>query len=145
MVVDVADINLTRTIVAVSCGVCHVLFGMEKAHHQRASDNGTHFFCPNGHEIWYSETETGRLKRELVREKQRTEQANAEIDSKRHQIRVLDKQVAARKGIATRLKRKLSAGRCPCCSHKFKELAVHMKTEHPNFDPEKAASALAKK
>ncbi|MEA3246271.1 MAG: hypothetical protein U9Q74_08965 [Gemmatimonadota bacterium] len=56
-----------------------------------------------------------------------------------------DRQIRARKAVATRLRNRMKAGRCPCCSHRFTDLREHMRTEHPKWNPERAADALAAK
>jgi hypothetical protein len=63
----------------------------------------------------------------------------------RGRTKVQERQIAARKGIITRMKRRLVAGRCVCCSKQFKDLETHMKARHPSFDPEKGAEALTEK
>jgi hypothetical protein len=41
------------------------------------------------------------------------------------------------------MKRRVAKGICVCCSKKFKDLETHMKEEHPDWNPDKAAEALA--
>jgi hypothetical protein len=56
-----------------------------------------------------------------------------------------ERRINGYKGVVARTKRKIAAGRCPCCSHQFKDLERHMTTKHPGYDPDKGAEALAAK
>lgn len=141
----VAPITTTRTIVPVTCGVCHVLFGMELDHNEKVRRDGSWFHCPNGCKIHYYESEEQRLQQQLARATHRADQAEARVTDLRRQAVTKDRQIRARKAVATRLRRKISAGRCPCCSHEFKDLHKHMRTEHPKWNPERAADAIAAK
>jgi hypothetical protein len=59
--------------------------------------------------------------------------------------RSAEKSVSVRKGVITRMKRRIAAGRCVCCQHEFKDLERHMKKRHPRFDPEKHVAAMEAK
>lgn len=136
-----------------TCGTCGVEYAVTDGFEARRRKDHASFYCPNGHSAYYPQkNETERLREQLAakerevlaarsardRETERRREAEAET---RRQVR----KVSARKGVTTRLKRKIAAGACPCCSKKFKDLAVHMKTEHPKWDPEKHADALEAK
>jgi hypothetical protein len=137
--------------VQVSCW-CGILFAVPKSlfdYYTRQNDRQPGSYelcCPLGHKmIPAGQSEAAKLRDELARERHRTEQARAEAEHVRQQRDAAERRVAARKGVATRLKRKIAAGRCPCCSHLFKDLKQHMRTEHPKWDPEQAATALESK
>jgi hypothetical protein len=148
--------GLPSTDVTCWCGIVFAiprsLYNHYVAENDRlAGSYGLH--CPLGHSfIPAGKSEAERLRDELAREKHRAEQAQAEARQEREwryaanrATERAERRVAARKGVATRLKRKIAAGRCPCCSHQFKNLAQHMKVEHPKWDPERAADALEAK
>lgn len=141
----VSSIQTTRTIEPLTCGVCHVLFGMEAKHHAAVKSDGEWFYCPNGHRIHYYENEEQKLRDQLVRQKARTDQAEADAAQQRNRVALRDRQISARKAVATRLRNKIAKGRCPCCSHEFKDLRRHMKVEHPKWNLEGAADAIAAK
>lgn len=131
----------------IDCICCGLSFAIPETLYRAWVQRERTVHCPgcDGNLSPAGKTEADRLRDELVRAKQRTEQA--EEDARRNYAWAQREQrrVSARKAVATRLRRKLAAGRCPCCSHKFKDLAAHMKARHPKFDPDKAAEAMATK
>jgi hypothetical protein len=132
--------------VQMTCGKCHIVFAVPADFRTKRLEDQEGWWCPNGHQRFFiGQTEAARLRDELAREKHRTEQARADAEWQRKQRNRAERQVIARKGVATRLKRKIAAGRCPCCTFEFKNLAAHMKTQHPKWDPEKHVAALEAK
>ena len=110
--------------------------------------------CPLGHSMVPANPDRriNQVRDELTRAKQRAEQLEADAKYQRHlrevaeaEARTQERSARAYKGVTTRLKRRAVKGVCPCCSHKFKDLATHMKRDHPDFNPDKHAEALTKK
>jgi hypothetical protein len=142
--------TLFITLTHVSCYKCGVVFGVESTHHERLLKTHDWFYCPNGHhQAYFGKTKDEQRIADLEREAKALKSSkdywsdravSAERDAGHQRSRV-----NGYKGILTRTKKKIAAGRCPCCSHQFKNLESHMKTKHPNFDPEKGAEALAEK
>lgn len=110
-----------------SCCVCGVLFAMPDHMLQRLRDSGGNFYCPNGHSQRYMESETTRLRKKLA-EQTRIATQMAE--------RAVTAQKAERKSLAelNRIKKRVSAGVCPCCNRTFQQLARHMKAKHPGHE-----------
>lgn len=130
-------INNTDTdLVTEECYRCGVLFAMPKSlrdsalkHTQKAPGETISFYCPNGHSQSYvGENEAQKLRRQL--EAQRDETARQR--SLRDQA---DASARAYKGAATRARNRSKNGVCPCCGRTFQQLARHMKSQHPEFDP----------
>lgn len=96
------------------------------------------FFCPNGHPQHYvrGESEVDKLRRERDRLAQQIAAKNDAIEHER-------RRVAAVQGQVTRLKNRAKAGLCPCCNRSFQNLARHMTTKHPKFDPKETAADAA--
>lgn len=63
----------------------------------------------------------------LQRERANHDQTRADRDYTENRRR-------AEKAAKTRLKNRAKAGVCPCCNRTFKQLAAHMKTQHPNWN-----------
>lgn len=92
-----------------------------------AAQNCNHtIFCPHGHSLTWKETETDRLRRERDRLKQHA--AMLEGDILTQKTRADNAEAATR-----RLKKRMSAGTCPCCQRTFSNMSRHMKTKHPEF------------
>src|SRR5687768_8728590 len=65
----------------VECAECGVLFAFAPLLHARKLENGTEFFCPNGHSLNYGRnSENARLKRELAEAHERIEKARAQTE-----------------------------------------------------------------
>jgi hypothetical protein len=146
----VVDKTVFLTLTAETCCTCGLVFGLEAGHQRQLRESHEFFYCPNGHRQHYTaQTDKERRIAELERTekalrsseafwKDRTTSARAEAERKTRQVNCY-------KGVVTRFKRRLVAGRCPCCSHAFKDLERHMKNQHPKYDPDRAADALAGK
>jgi len=116
-----------------NCTSCGCLFGMPLGYLNNRRGDKAFFYCPNGHTMSYTESEADRLRRERDRLKQqqaRLEEENAAallaLDVARDRMQKAEK---ANK----RLKKRTSAGTCPCCNRTFGNMAEHMKHQHPEF------------
>lgn len=104
---------------------CGVLFAMPKKLLDERRYDGANFYCPHGHSLSF-DGDQKRLKRQLENERDRAARLSANLDQSEASRR-------AYKGQATKLKKRASAGVCPCCQRSFKELKRHMETKHPDF------------
>ncbi len=137
----------TIALVAVSCGKCDAVFGMESQFYDRRRDDHETCYCPNGHpRCFTSKSEAEELRDQLAREKHHREQAQALAEHRRKRIeeeqqsaRRITRRLNATRGVVTRQKNRIAKGKCPCCSKTFKDVAHHMKTQHPNWNPEREA------
>lgn len=135
---------VTISLSPITCYKCGVTFGMDRhTVAQRERDHNS-FWCPNGHEqAFLGKSEAERLRDQLAREKHWREQAEARARENREEAERITRRLNATRGVVTRHKKKIAAGRCPCCSHSFKDLRKHMETQHPNWNPEKKAEVRA--
>lgn len=137
--------TFSDTLVLEKCCVCGIAFGMPADFQAYIRRDKRMFYCPNGHGQSYTHNEADKLRDELTRERARLDQARAEAAGLRRRGVVKDHQLRARKAVATKLRNRIAAGKCPCCHTRFKDLAEHMKAEHPKWSPDKAAEAIAAK
>lgn len=94
-------------------------------------------YCPLGHGFTRKGGgEAQRLRDELARQKHLTEQAEADARNQRSRLEIRDRQLAARKGQITKLRKRIANGVCPCCNRHFTNLERHMHTKHPQWAPE---------
>jgi uncharacterized protein YdaU (DUF1376 family) len=122
-------LSLHKTLTIVECGMCAIDFAMPATMHEKCVKDGSDFWCPNGHKIHYYETDNKRLKQQLAWARDETARARAARDQAEATTRAV-------KGHNTRLKKRAAAGVCPCCNRTFKQLARHMKSQHPEFPEE---------
>lgn len=119
----------------VSCCNCGIVFGVPDAYVNARRADKAGFFCPNGHRLSFTESEADRLRRERDRLQQQLAQRDDEIRRQKSLREITERKVSAAKGQVTKLKRRAQAGLCPCCNRTFSNMAAHMKTKHPEFDP----------
>lgn len=98
-----------------------------------AINAGHTIYCPHGHTLTWKDTEADKLRRE----RDRLKQENARLDEEVRSNWVLADAERARADKAEkatkRLKKRSSAGTCPCCSRTFSNMAQHMLHQHPEF------------
>jgi len=135
-------IEFTDKLVVVTCwcGINHAVPEDLRNHQRRQHDNGqsvTGIYCPLGHShVPSGEGEAAKLERLLREERERA----ARIDAEREQA---EASARAHKAAATRARNRAKHRVCPCCKRTFKQLAAHMKSKHPDFDPSKVEAASA--
>ena len=108
-----------------TCPVCGINYAVDavvmRYKNEAAQLEQPHWYCPNGHQLVFVEREADILRRERDRLKQ--------------QLAERDDAVKRAEQETARLKKRINAGVCPCCSRTFSNVARHMKTKHPNVVP----------
>lgn len=121
--VDHVVVVLTHT----SCASCGITFGIPRDMAQQRRNDHKEFYCPNGHKLWFAgKSEAEKLKGELDYVQQSRDKWARYYETEKRTS-------AAYRGQITKMKKRMKAGVCPCCHRTFKQLAAHMKTQHPNF------------
>lgn len=114
----------------IQCGTCGVWHAIPLTMFDSCYEEGGFWHCPNGHQRGYTE---GSLHKQLEKEKKR--RMWAEENAKR-MSKEADHQKSRANGFKsalTKVKKRASAGVCPCCNRTFKQLAKHMKMKHPEY------------
>jgi hypothetical protein len=128
------NIRYTTSLETTSCGVCGIPFAMPEDLLRRArQDKNEWFWCPNWHKLHYSEDEVDRLKRQLATIKVRRDSLAAALTHEQDQRRSAERSAAAFKGQATRMRKRIGHGVCPCCHRTFKQVTAHMDRMHPGY------------
>lgn len=118
------------------CASCGVVFGINRDYERRRRDDARQFYCPNGHSNSWHTDEASRLRGELASAKSALESARSSTAYWRSESATLNRRRQAMKGQVTKLRKRIAAGVCPCCTRTFQNLATHMKNQHPEFTPE---------
>lgn len=112
---------------SIQCGSCGVWHAIPTAMYEKCVEEGGFWHCPNGHSRGFNE---GRREREAVR---------LERDRLKQRVAMLEQEAATERAQSEkkirRLQRRAKAGTCPCCKRSFANMSDHMKTKHPDFDP----------
>lgn len=129
------DIAYGTKLVAITCGECHIPFGIPEGMYDKVRRDGSWFHCPNGHSIRYAETENQRLRRELdnatATKRRLQEQRDKLLDDVEHE----KARVNGYKGALAKSKKRAAAGVCPVpgCKRSFANVARHVERQHPGF------------
>lgn len=125
------------TLSHVPCCECGITFGIPLTFEQERRSDQKSFWCPNGHILAYSgKSEASRLRGELDYEKQLRAKWRRYYERAQSDYQQERRTSAAYRGQITKMKKRAKAGVCPCCKRTFKQLASHMKTQHPDWAAE---------
>jgi hypothetical protein len=116
----------TLRLTIVSCCACGIEYGIPEELNRRLLEkkHTQDTYCPNGHAWHY----TG------ISDAERARRAEARATHADDQLRAAERTTAAYKGQVTRLRKRVSAGVCPCCNRTFANLARHMAGQHPGWE-----------
>jgi bacterioferritin-associated ferredoxin len=100
------------------------------------------FYCPFGHALIFvseGDSEEDRLRRECDRLRQQIAMKDGLIAGhKQIADKAIEELIEARKAHA-RTRRRAAAGVCQCCGRTVRQMALHMKSKHPDFRAEATA------
>lgn len=129
------------------CGLQFAIPSSLYGYYERKNDETPGSFslwCPIGHSMIPSDPHalSNRLKDELAREKHRAEQAVADAQWARERRAMTERQLSAKKGQLTKLRKRVGNGVCPCCNRYFANLHSHITGQHPEFRADEDASPV---
>lgn len=131
---DVILIRDTRYVVW-ECRTCGCVSTVPEVMNEQLRAEGGYRHCPSGH-AWGWSKETSE-REQLRRERDRLKQDAARLEDENRQAwasaTALRERADKAEKVAKRLKKRSSAGTCPCCSRTFSNMAEHMKHQHPQF------------
>jgi hypothetical protein len=123
--------GVTLTCCRAGCGISFAVPRWWDAERRR---DHTFWYCPNGHSQYFP------TKSDVEKERERANRAEVERDVARrraeyHQQRAEaeTRRSVALKGVVTRTKKRIAAGKCPCCRERFPDLKAHIGAEHPGY------------
>jgi uncharacterized Zn finger protein (UPF0148 family) len=124
--------TITETFRVVSCYTCGVRFGIAGELYRRVvMDAKGSVYCPAcGKGTMWQESDDQKRIKEL--EKKLAWEA-AECTRQKSAKDAAEASLTATRGVVTRMKRRTSAGVCPCCNRTFRQLADHITQKHPDF------------
>jgi hypothetical protein len=126
-----------REFVFSDCITCGVTYAVPKTMWDKQRQSGGYHHCSNGHSQGWDKTESEDAR--IRRERDQLKQQNARLEEEASFALVrAEKAEKATK----RLKKRASAGTCPCCQRTFSNMAEHMKHQHPQFVSEGGAKVV---
>ena len=118
-----------------SCGECGIRMAVALSAWEGRQKTGKDFYCFNGHCRVFRDTTEKKLQRDLDRERQVREAAEARAGKAEQNLAQVTK--AHRK-----MRERVMNGVCPCCNRSFANLREHMKSEHADFGTVRTLFAL---
>lgn len=126
----------TVTLETATCYSCGTVFAVAGNLLRRFKDTGDTFYCPLGHGQVFTKTTQQKLDEALAQARRARQEAEARIGAIRDQAEAAERSNRALRGQNTKLRKRVSAGVCPCCNRSFQNLARHMTGQHPGFAEE---------
>lgn len=117
-------INVVTDLQVKECPVCGVSYALPRILDERHQGNGTGWYCPNGDNLVYKDTEAMRLRHQL-------DQTEAHLERTQGNLEGALRQVSAHKGVITKMKKRSNNGVCQECHRHFENLQRHMSSKHP--------------
>lgn len=115
------------------CSTCACVYYFPEKWCKNASEKKTGWQCPNGHGQIFTDSELDKMRRERDRLKQDAARLEEEKQQAWATATALRERADKAEKATKRLKKRTSAGTCPCCSRTFSNMAEHMKHQHPEF------------
>lgn len=123
----------TLTMTELTCYSCVVRFAIDEELYKRRAEDGRSFWCPNGHQQHFTESEITKLKKTNANLSKRLDWAETSEQRAREQAATAKREKAAIKGQLTKTRKRIANGVCPCCNRSFANVQRHMGTQHPDF------------
>lgn len=122
-----SSVWIEREYVVCTCGAdgCDQEFAMSRRFYDKTRRTGQTWYCPSGHpRAWTGETTEQKLVAAQARSQHLQDQLiAAEAEAEQTRARLI------------RDRHRFANGVCPCCNRSFTNVARHMTTQHPNYDP----------
>jgi hypothetical protein len=118
--------HIIETYTRLTCSECGVFFFLSDHVINTRRDDGKSFYCTNGHQQCYIESETKRLRRQLEATQNELRGAKCDVIRAKNER---DEEAKAKDKALRKLKR-VTRGVCPECNRTFTDLARHMECKH---------------
>lgn len=127
------------------CITCGVVYTIPQAVIANQRKEGGYHTCCNGHsQGWGKEqSENEKTRRERDQLRQKLAEKDDEIRAKEREAAAALTNLASERAKAAKVKKRASAGICPCCNRTVGQMARHMKSKHPQFVAEAVSGPAA--
>lgn len=113
---------------------CGAIIIMPADEMERYRDDHTPFYCYKGHNQHFPQkSDKEKLREKLAAAEKREASAKKREEWAKKDLQHEKNSNRALKGVVTRTKNRIKNGVCPCCNRTFKNLADHMKGQHPDY------------
>ena len=117
------------------CPDCGVIYGITVEYEKRRREDGRGFYCPNGHNGSFGESEIDKAKRLQAKAEERLTWARSATQAARDQAEDAHHSARAYKGHLTRMRNRIANGVCPVqgCHRNFANVKAHVTSQHPTW------------
>jgi hypothetical protein len=128
-------LTYSDTLSILECGECRISFAIPQDLHTKLRQTGKLFWCPNGHQIGYEETENKRLKEAAEQAERRLASTRAQLDQVRADRDHQEARVHGYQGALAKTKKRAAKGVCPApgCKRHFADVERHIASKHPDW------------
>ena len=121
----------TGVLIVQTCPTCGIVYGLDRDFEQRNDREGRSWYCPSGHSVVFKKSSLDAAREEAEAERRRRKWAEARATAAQDQAQAAERSARATRGHLTRLRRRIANGVCPWCKRSFKNVADHVKGQHP--------------
>lgn len=123
--------DITIEMTATDCAQCLIAFCVPGRYLKERREDKRTFYCPNGHPMSYHQSKADELAAKLKEAERDREWYRTAEREQRDRAVVAERQNTARKGVITKLKKRVVAGACPFgCQRHFANLERHVASKH---------------
>lgn len=126
---------LTVRLEVMTCPACGIVYGIPEDFADALRRNGRpdHYYCPNGHDLGWSESEADRQRRRAEQAERHLRGAQDTADRWRENAERERRSAIALRGHLTRWRKRVANGVCPVagCHRHFPNVQAHVASEHP--------------
>jgi hypothetical protein len=127
------NITIEEEFRKLQCSECAVTYYFPEKWCTNAANKHKAWQCPNGHGQAFRDSELDRTRRERDLLKQDAARLEDEKRQAWATATALRERADKAERATKRLRKRTSAGTCPCCNRTFGNMAEHMKHQHPEF------------
>lgn len=124
------SLNMHVEFALIDCGECGGSYAINERYRAQKAQSGGLWTCPYCKTGWGypKDNENSRLKRWLAESEDRIQAALARANEAAAERDAAQTELSKTKKLHT-------AGVCPCCNRTVSQMARHMKTKHPEYQP----------
>ncbi len=123
-----ATTTFTDKLSRIDCCRCFASFGITDDAERSLRRSHKYFYCP-----YCGTPQSWRGESDIERAEKAAKRANELREREKRWREAAERSLSATKGAMTKMRKRAAAGVCPCCNRTFKQLAAHMKSQHPEY------------
>lgn len=127
------DLNIFTSFVKIQCCRCSMNFQMPRDFYELRKSDGKEFFCPVGHQQYFTETEISSLRKQLQSALSSKHFYQERADHYRESMIKEERRTRGLKSALTLTKKRIAKGKCPCCDKNFDDLRKHIEEKHKTY------------